>query len=147
MYSYALVYCFDERCGQNYSNLPGLFFPFGLGHFLAERCARCTHVYSSPLRPLFPSPSGGFTVPVSIVSFFRCRFSSSSLLLLSLPCRFCFALPRFSLLAIVPSRGVEFEIAIALRLFSQPMISSLCDPRGGIAILTTPCVVFSRLLD
>lgn len=44
MYSYALVYCFDERCGQNYSNWPGLFFFFlsGLGHFLAKRC---THLH------------------------------------------------------------------------------------------------------
>lgn len=79
-------------------------------------------------------PSGGFTILVSITLL----LSTSALPSLSLYTSLFAALsPLRSLLAIVPSRGVEFEIATLFRLFSRPMISRLCDPRDGISIWAT----------
>lgn len=78
-------------------------------------------------------PSGGFTILVSITLL----LSTSALPSLSLSTRRFLLRCLRSLLAIVPSRGVEFEIATLFRLFSRPMISRLCDPCDGISIWAT----------
>lgn len=116
---------------------PDSFFSFlsGLGHFLAERCARCTHLHFFLPCPLHcPLSIGWFRHPrlLDHLSFFPpVLFLLSLSLYTSL---FAALSPLRSLLAIVPSRGVEFEIATLFRSFSRPIISRLCD---GISIRGT----------